>query len=234
MKSFLIRWTATLGISLGILGMWGQNFTALALPDSDIEQILSPVPVFMITDGEGKPLTATVEEGGSVVAGVFLSRGDAQSFITNIGREQPELARQLQVLALPLSQIVRQARSQDSIQFEFIAIRGQLEAAQQVQQDFQGTPLFAAKTGATDGYLSITVNNRQMIPFFFEKQKLDDLINRFSQQNPNQANNITIQVVPLERIIETLTNSEEETLKQIVLVLSEESLQYVRSLQPQQ
>ncbi|WP_204105297.1 MULTISPECIES: Tic22 family protein [Spirulina sp. CCY15215] len=233
MKSLLVRWTASLGISFGILlGMGSQNFTAYALPDGDVERILSPIPVFMVTDAEGKPLTASSQEGEQV-AGVFISRSDAQSFITNLGTNNPDLARQLQVSPLPLIQIVRQARAQSSVQFEFVSMRGQVEAAQQVQQDFQGTPLFAAKAESTGGYLSITVNDRQVIPFFFEKQKLDALVNRFTQQNPNQANSIRVQVIPLEAVIDTLANSEEEGLKQIILVLSDESLQYVRSLQQQ-
>lgn len=233
MKSLLVRWTATLGISLGILlGMGGENFSARALPDEDVERILSPVPVFMITDGEGKPLTASREEG-EAFTGVFLSRTEAQSFISNLGREQPDLANRLQVLTLSLLQVVRQARAQDAIWFEFVSIPGQIEAAQQIQQDFQGTPLFAAKAGADGGYLSLTVNDRQAIPFFFEKSQLDDLIRRFTQQNPAQANTIEVQVIPLELIISTLETSQEDTLKQIVLVLSDESLQYVRSLQQQ-
>jgi hypothetical protein len=233
MKSLLVRWTATLSISLGILfGIGGPNFIARALPSEDVERILSPVPVFMITDGEGKPLTASGEEG-QAFTGVFLSRREAQSFISDLGQSQPELAGQLQVLTLSLLQIVRQAQAQDDIWFEFVAIPGQVEAAQQIQQDFQGTPVFAAKAGAEGGYLSLTVNDRQAIPFFFEKEKLDDLVNRFTQQNPAQANTVSIQVIPLELVISTLESSQEDTLKQVVLVLSDESLQYVRSLQQQ-
>ncbi|MEM9541636.1 MAG: Tic22 family protein [Cyanobacteria bacterium P01_E01_bin.42] len=235
MKSLLGRWTATLGLSLGIfLGSGGANFRAQALPGEEVERILSPVPVFMITDGEGKPLTASREgEDGETVTGVFLSRGEAQSFINDLGRNQPELAGQLQVLTLSLIQVVRQARAQEAIWFEFVSIAGQLEAAQTIQRDFQGTPLFAAKAGVDGGYLSITVNDRQAIPFFFEKQKLDNLVARFTQQNPDQANTVEIQVIPLESMISTLENSQEETLRQIVLVLSDESLAYVRSLQEQ-
>lgn len=233
MKSSLARWTATIGISLGIfLGSGGSNFRAQALPSEEVERILSPVPVFMITDGEGKPLTASREEG-ETFTGVFLSRAEAQTFINDLSSNQPELAGQLQVLTLSLIQVVRQARAQDAIWFEFVSIPGQLEAAQAIERDFQGTPLFAAKAGVEGGYLSITVNDRQAIPFFFEKQKLDNLVERFTRQNPDQANTIEIQVIPLELVISTLENSQEDTLKQIVLVLSDESLQYVRSLQEQ-
>ncbi|MBP0016225.1 MAG: hypothetical protein J7647_01555 [Cyanobacteria bacterium SBLK] len=233
MKPLLVRWTATIGLSLGIFfGSGGLNLQALALPSEEVERILSPVPVFMITDGEGKPLTASRDEG-ETVTGVFLSRGEAQSFISDLGRNQPELAGQLQVLTLSLIQVVRQARAQDAIWFEFVPIPGQFEAAQGIQRDFQGTPLFAAKAGVEGGYLSITVNDRRAIPFFFEKQKLDNLVDRFTRQNPDQANTVEIQVIPLEQVISTLENSQEDTLRQIVLVLSDESLQYVRSLQEQ-
>jgi len=233
MTSRLVRCAATVGLSLSLLcGSLTRPQPALALPEADIEQILAPVPVFMVTNAEGMPLTA-LPENSEPIASVFISRASAESLIANLRNNNPQLASQLQVRAVPLFQVFQQARGQDEINFELVPTQSQVEAARALDADFRGTPLFVAQA-PDGGYLSINSDGQQIIPFFFEKQMLDALVSRFTQQNPQQAGAIAIQVVSLESFIGTLETSDNEELNRFALILSNESLNYVRSLQQQQ
>ena len=73
---------------------------------------------------------------------------------------------------------------------------------------FNGTPLFVARAGNEKGYLTIKeANNQQVIPFFFNKEELQTMLERFKQQQPKLAPTIEIQVVNLEGVIETLQSA---------------------------
>lgn len=96
MKS-MIRWAATLGlagsavIGSSVIG----NMRVLALPQEQIVQKLGPVPVFTITDNKGAPLVAAVpnQPKQSGIAGVFISRQDAQAFVEQLKKKDPNLAK---------------------------------------------------------------------------------------------------------------------------------------------
>jgi nickel transport protein len=107
------------------------------------------------------------------------------------------------------------------------------QSGQQAQQ-FQGTPLFVAKGGEDQGYLTIQQNGQQVIPFFFEKEQLQGLVDRFKQQQPNMASTVKVEAVTLEGVIQTLQSSNNEQLNNIVLVPSRESLEYIRGLSSSQ
>jgi nickel transport protein len=238
MKSF-VRWSATLGlIGSTLLGSVAiGNLPALALTEEQIAQKLGSVPVFTVTDGEGSPVVASVPNGdeqASAVAGVFISQEDAEAFVNRLKQENPELGNAVRVVPVPLAEVYkldRESESQQSgLDFAYIPDQEQLESAQAIQQNFQGTPLFVARGGQEQGYLTIQQNGQQLIPFFFEKEQLENMVNRFKQQQPELASTVEMQVVPLEGVIQTLQNSDNEQLQNIVLIPSQESLEFLRSL----
>jgi len=106
-----------------------------------------------------------------------------------------------------------------------------VQSAQQLLgqgQEFRGVPLFVAKGGQEGGYLTIQQEGQSVIPFFFDKEQLQNLVNRFKEQQPNLASSVQIQVVPLEGIINTLQTQDNPQLEQILLIPSQESLQFLR------
>ena len=242
MKS-LLRWSTTLSlVGSTVLGTWFGSTEALALPAEQVVQKLRPVPVFTVADEQGAPLVASGENNAKV-AGVFISRQDAQEFVQRLQTEKPELGSQVQVVPVSLGEVYQLAQSnetqQEGLNFTYVPMQEEVDEAKQLLgangQEYQGgVPLFVAKGGEEDGYLMIEQNNQQVIPFFFEKEQLQQLIERFKEQKPELASTIKVEVVVLEGMISTLQESDNELLNKIVLVPSAESIEFLRSAAQQQ
>jgi len=248
MKS-MIRWAATLGlagsavIGSSVIG----NMQVLALPQEQIVQKLGPVPVFTITDNKGAPLVAAVpnQPKQSGIAGVFISRQDAQAFVEQLKKKDPNLAKNVRVVPVSLGEVYKldqaNQNNPNALDFAYVPQKQQVNAAmtllqqsgQKVQQ-FNGTPLFVAKAGKTNqkGYLTVSQSNQQVIPFFFNKDELQAMLERFKKQKPDLASTVEIQVVNLEGVLQALQTRNDQALNQIVLVPPRESLEFVRSLEP--
>lgn len=273
MKS-IFRWGATLGI-LGSAIMGSTltgNLRAQALPQEQIMQKLGSVPVFTITDNQGAPLVATPpqnaqnqnQQAQSPVAGVFISQKDAQAFVNNLKKTNPQLGNTVRVVPVPLGEVYRleqaSANQPNSLEIAYIPAKQQFDAALNLLrqggsnselrqaceknnrqlEDCVGTPLFVARAGKEQGYLTMKVNRPQannqqaqaeVIPFYFNKEELQGMLERFKQQQPELASTVDIQVLNLEGMLEILKNRNDAGVQQIVLVPPQESIQYVRSLQ---
>lgn len=243
MKS-LIRSLTTLGlISTTIFGSWLiQGSKVLALPKEVILQKLQPVPVFTVADSNGAPLISA-DENNVKVAGVFISRKDANSFVDKLKKQNPDLGKQVQVVPVSLAEIfeLSEANSDkpDSINFAYVPMRDEVEEAKKIltednQEYTGGVPLFVAKAGEEKGYLTIKQKDVEVIPFFFEEEQVNQLIERFKKDQPDLASSIDVEVVVLEGVISALKKSEDEMLKKIVIWPSQESLQFIRSISPEE
>lgn len=248
MKSLIRSWRSIGILTATLLGTLGApNLSALALPAEQVRSTLAPIPVFTIADAEGKPLVASVPNPSNAnatpesVAGVFISRQDADSFLQQLRTRNPEVGNNVRVVPVSLAEVnelVNQNRNQpNSINFTFIPQQRQVEQAVTIVrqanpqiQEFNGVPLFAARAGQDQGYLTIAINNQQVIPFFFEREQLEEMIARFRQEQPSVASTIQVQVVPLEGVIQTLQTSDNQDLGKIVLWPSREAIQFVQSL----
>lgn len=246
MKSF-VRWSATVGlVGSAVLGsVLAGAMQVLALPKDQILQKLRPIPVFTIANAQGAPLVASPPQGqkGQPVAGVFISQKDAQTFLESLKTRNPDLAKGVSVVPVSLAEVYQleldNKGKPDGLNFAFVPSKQQVDSAttllkqtgQQVQQ-FNGTPLFVAKGGKDKGYLTIQQGNQSVIPMFFKKEELQTLLDNFKKQQPNMASTVEIQVLNLEGLIQVLQEKNDPQLNQIVLVPSEESINYVRSLNP--
>lgn len=246
----LIQWSRALGISgAAALGtLFAVGLPAFALPTEVISEKLSTVPVFTITDGNGAPLVASTatEEGGEVsVAGVFISRQDAQNFLDQVRSQESEISDQVQIELVSLGEIyeLAEANSQkpDGVLFEYVPTRQQVDAAITLLKEdnpeitaFNGVPIFVARAGEGGGYLTIEQGERQIIPMFFSQEELQSLITGLEQSQPDLAATVEVQVVNLEGVIAKLEDSDNPQLNQVVLVPPADSINYIRSLQPAQ
>ncbi|PSB34058.1 Tic22 family protein [Chlorogloea sp. CCALA 695] len=239
----------SLGAKLGIVSsaivgsaIFG-TMSAFSLPQDQIVQKLGPVPVFTITDAKGAPLVASnndnKKEGG--VAGVFINQKDAEAFVNQLKTKNPELAKNVRVVPVSLGEVYKldQASSTkpNSLDFAYVPAKQQVDAAMallkksgQDEKKFQGTPLFVAKAGKEKGYLTVKQADKQVIPFFFNKEELQSMLDRFKKQQPNLASTVEIQVVNLEGVIETMQSRNDTQLNQIMLVPPKASIDFVRSL----
>lgn len=242
MKS-IIRWGTTLGI-LGAIATTGLGqLKAWALPAQQIMQKLNSVPVFTITDEKGTPLVASSknETQNSQFTGVFISQQDAKNFVARLQNQNPDLGNKVRVVPVPLGKVYeldQQSEEQGGkLNFTYVpnaeAVNSAKTILDQNGQQYQGgVPLFVAKGGADKGYLTIEKDSQQVIPFFFEKKQLENMVSKFKQQQPDLANTVNIEVVLLEVVIDTLQNSNDQTLNKIVLVPSTESLQFLQQNAP--
>lgn len=250
MKS-LVRLGAILGIAgttlLGSLPI--ANMSALAIPQPQILEKLRPVPVFTITDATGAPLIASVpkqgqgQTGNASVAGIFISQKDAQAFVDQLKTKNPQLAASVRVMPVSLGEIYQITESNknkpNEVQFAYVPAPSQVQSAKTVLQqtgqqvnEFNGVPLFLARGGPENGYLTIQRGQQEVIPLFFNKEELLAMVERFKQQQPNVTTAIKIEVVNLESVLEALRTENDPFLTQLILVPSRESLEFVRSLQP--
>jgi hypothetical protein len=236
------KWSKSISLIGGtLLASWLIGGTKVfALPQEQIVQTLQPIPVFTIADEQGAPLVA-VGQNEQKVTGVFISQQDAQNFFQQLQQKNPELAKKVKVQPVSLGEVFKLAQvnesqqaQQERLNFAYVPMNDEVEAAKQVlsqngQQYQGGVPLFVAKGGKEQGYLTIQQNNEPRIPFFFEKEQLQQMIEKFKQEKPDLASTVKIEVVPLESVMQTMEQSNDEMLKKIVLVPSQESLQFIRA-----
>ncbi|MBC6475355.1 MAG: hypothetical protein GDA48_23200 [Hormoscilla sp. GM102CHS1] len=248
MKNLLARWGVTLSLMcttlLGTVAL--TSMQARALPEQNVVQKLRRVPVFTITNAEGALLVVEVadEENQASIVGVFISKQAAEAYVQRLKSQNPEVGNAVQVVPLSLAEIYQrsQKNNEDRIVFELVPVKEQVEAAlsllrqegQEVER-FLGVPLFFARGGGEDGgLLTVQRGENQEVPFFFNKEDLQVLLDKLKETNPNQIPNIEIDVVNLLQVIRTLKTKDDPQLNQVVLVPSRESVKYLRSLQSSQ
>ena len=249
MHSFFGKKTAINSLVSGALvaSVLGHNLVALALPESEIVEIFRQVAVFTVADEQGAPLVAVSKDkdGKDVrLAGVFISREDANKFFEQLEKDKPDVAKQVKVLPVSLADIyklsIANLNQPDALGFSYVPMAGEVEAAKTIlssqnQQYAGGVPLFAARGGEEGGFLTIQQGEEQIIPFFFEKKQLDVLVERFKQEKPELAATVNIDVIPLEGIIDTMRTQNDELLGKIRLIPTQETIQFIQSIQqPQQ
>lgn len=253
MKS-LVRLAALLGIAGSTLlapSLFGGKMpAALALPEQQVLDKLGPVPVFTIADAQGGLLTTRVPaqqnnaSGPQVSLGlVFISYQDAQSFLEQrVKPQNPQMAQGMKVTPISLSEIYKlyQANKNkpERLVFEFVPTKQQVDYAvallrQEGKQvnEFNEVPLFVAvqTDGQNKSYLPAQIDgrNEQVIPFYFNKDELQNEVNRLKQERPEIGSKVSIEVSSLERLLEALASENEPMLTKIQLVAPSESREYL-------
>ena len=248
MKS-LVRWSATLGlVGSTLLGsVLSVNIPALALTQDQIKQKLDGIPVFIITNNQGLPLSRPLpqaqngQKAGSVT-GVYMSRQDAEGFISqlqNLKDKDPkmlQLVKSLQVTPVPLGVIyqqLEQTKSQPNhLVFAFKPVdkdvQGAVQLTGQPANQFTSVPIFAVRFAPNKGYVPIKLpsNNQEILPLFMSKQDADGLLTQVKQKFP-QAD---IQVINIDAIIRTFQEKNDKWLDEVFFVPSPESRQFIKSL----
>lgn len=244
----MIKSTIKISAALSLIGSTligatlATTFKVLALPTEQILQKLSPVPVFTVADEKGAPLVASGEDNAKV-AGVFISQQDAENFISKLQTQNPELGKKVKVVPVSLGEVFKlgqgDQKDKNGLNFAYVPKQSEVQAAQTIasqgnQKYKGGVPLFVAKGGKENGYLTVQKDSQQLIPLFFEKKQLEDMVTNFKKQKPDLASTVKIEVISLEGVIQTLKSSNDEMLGKILLVPSKESLEFLRENAPTQ
>ncbi|MBF2072865.1 MAG: hypothetical protein IGS50_03745 [Synechococcales cyanobacterium C42_A2020_086] len=247
MKRFL-RWSKTLGIvgslitGTILMGSW----QALALTTEQVLERLQPVPLFTIGNSNNRPLIGEAEDGAPVMT-VFISPDDAQTLLNQLKSDNPQQTAEFRVIPVSLGgiyQIARQNEGQEQpLRFSFVPAQEQIAAARTVLQEngedpsqIRDVPLFVAAwtQGEERGYLMSQRGDETVVPMFFDKAELQAMLDNLRQSQPELASNVSIEVVFLTELIQTLETSDNEELNRIELVVPQESIRFIQSSQGQQ
>ncbi|PMB06531.1 hypothetical protein CI592_10500, partial [Fischerella thermalis CCMEE 5328] len=174
MKS-LVRWGTTLGLvgSTLLATVFSGNAPVLALPDQQITEKLNEVPVFLITNPQGVPLTRTLPpaqngQKSTTVADVFMNGQEAQNFLEQLRKQKDpklvEMVKTLQVKPVPMGVVYQKLREDrnkpDRVLFALQPgqqdLQGAITLLRQKGQEVKGliVPVFIVQS-ADKGYVSV-------------------------------------------------------------------------------
>jgi V8-like Glu-specific endopeptidase len=216
-----------------------------------IKQKLDSVPVYLVTNEKGLPLSRSLPENQNsqkargLVTGVYMSRQEAQKFINDLRNTQSKdpklqaIVNNLQVTAVPLGVIYQQLEKSKNqpnrLLFAFKPVDQEIQNAMQLLRqtgkkisEFKSVPIFAVRFAPDQGYVPVKLNStkEQLIPLFFSKQDAEDLLNKVKPKYPKAD----IQVIDVDGVIKTLREKNDDWLNQVVLVPSPESRAYIKTL----
>jgi Tic22-like family len=236
-------------VGSAVLGsLLANSLAVLALPMEQILEKLNIVPVFTLGNDKGDIFLAE-GQNDQKIAVLFMSQQDAQNSAEQVQKNNPN--EKIQVLPLPLGQfykLVKEKQGQaDTPVIDLVPVKQQVEQAQNLlreqnaqaqAQEFQGVPLFflTAQRDGQEVYLPLQSqgSSEAVIPLFFEKETAQKVMEQLKQQQPDEATNISIRVVPLEGVLAQFEKSEDESLKRMVLVPSQESSTFIQQVRQQQ
>lgn len=158
-RKALVIGAAIAGTMIGV----GINTSVVALPEAEVLEKLSPIPMYMLINDQGQPIFATIQDeagNSSGVTGIFVSLTDAENLVMSrrteakklLEEEQkksganPQVVQQLaaqsalweeaNILPIGLDKVYEFAQSPDAedLTFKFLPTAKQLDAASQVVQ----------------------------------------------------------------------------------------------------
>jgi nickel transport protein len=209
---------------------------AVALSEDAIVRKLQQVPVFIILNAEGQPLTAAAETGANEevkVPVVFIDGETAETFLARAQTEDESA----QVALVDLGTLYQETILSEggATPLLYFPIDEELDAATDLQSDFQGVPLFIARQGTEGPYLTINQDGEASLPMFFSRDDLETLLDRYAETNADAVDDISVQVLSLEWLLAAMTENQDPELdaqlEQIRLFPSTEVLDYIRTQQ---
>jgi Tic22-like family len=187
----LVRWGAILSlVGSTVLGpSLAQQMSAIALPESQVIEQLSDVPLFILTDQKGAPFSQTIASPDDktkqvMVYPFFVSQQDAQLRLNNLKTKQPDLAKVAKVTPVSLGKVLQFAldnqKKKANVGINIIPSKAQMDLAiavlkqngkivdkggQFVTKEGKpfdiGTPLFYVADAKTGGPLGLNVSVKE-------------------------------------------------------------------------
>lgn len=113
-RKALVIGAAIAGTMIGV----GINTSVVALPEAEVLEKLSPIPMYMLINNQGQPIFATIKDeagNSSGVTGIFVSLTDAENLIATRRTEAKKLLEEEQKKANANPQIVQQLTAQSAL-----------------------------------------------------------------------------------------------------------------------
>lgn len=232
-----VRWS--LALTFASTALLGSYRPARGLPEAEVTEILRNVPVFVLADNRNKLVLSSRPGSTDFQIRFYVSATAAQAALTRLQQNRPDDAARVRVAPLPMSEAYNLAKSQrvlpNSPSFLFVPDLDQVEEAREIlaaqgeETRLGDVPLFVA-TAPDGSYLPLGKGEDQRIPFFFDRDQLEERLGELRKESPDAADAVTISVVPLGNVISTLLASDDEQLRLVYLFPSREALNFQRSL----
>ena len=238
-KSILNKAKSLALVGTTVLSLWlGQSTRVLALPQEEINQKLGQIFVFTISNKEGVPLVGKDDKTGKLVTPIFIAKQDAQTFIQELNKNNPDALKDKSIQPTNLLNIYNEAFKEDpQITFQFIGQEKQIQEAKKANPEYNGVPLFAIFS--EDKPLYLTVKNDkdeevEFMPVFFEKERGELMIAEMKKSQPELADNAKIQViVPLEIMLARLKEGSED-ISPVEFIPAKDSVEVLEGIIQQQ
>lgn len=158
------------------------------LSAAQIAQRLTKVPVVILANAEGKPLTAQANDGKGVpTVGVFFRQSGATNFLEGLKKRDPALAAGIKLKVVGLGELYQRATAPgERIGLAFIPDPAEVEQARQLlkslgrPETFSGVPLFLPEVEGK-GLLNIKQEDKVLVPAFFSQAELLPVISRYNE-----------------------------------------------------
>ncbi|MCS6959111.1 MAG: Tic22 family protein [Pseudanabaenaceae cyanobacterium SKYGB_i_bin29] len=192
----------------------GMAAPTLAMTEQQAISRLSSVPLFVLMTPQNEPVVLSLTNKGKEVQLVrfYLSYNDAQVAFQDLQKVNPQLARQVRIVAAAMPQFFELQRQKKATNIDFVIVpaRNSLEATRAVLREqgkpdnqFEGIPVFYATADKNGSLIMIEEGGRKFTPFYFDRSDLQNFINDYRRANP-QAPQPRIEVVPLDRVISAM------------------------------
>lgn len=237
-----------LGLALSLLGgtVVGQTLIqtapAVALSETDALKRLEAIPVFAVTNKDGIPILASISNPKDKtkqvqIATFFMNPQDAQSLVTALKTQKPDVGNSARVVSLSMRQAYdiksKNKDKAESLVFEFLPSKQQSDAAvailkqngQDIKQ-FNDIALFYSTGGKDKGLLTIEQGKNKVIPFYFNKQDLQGMLDQLKQKDPKLSSTIKIEVTSLSKVFDSLLKENSTGIQQITFVPDRAALQF--------
>jgi nickel transport protein len=243
-----MRSLVKLGLTLSLLGgsVIGSAVVkppiAVAIPEADALKRLDPVPVFAVANQQGVPILGSVANPKDKTKQVqfmtfYMSQQDAQGLVTLLKTQKPDIGKNARVVTLSMRQAydikIKNKDKAESLVIEFQPSKQQVDAAIAVLKqngqdvkDFKDIPAFYATGGTDKGLLTIEQGKNKVIPFYFNKQDLQGMLDQLKQKDPKLSSTTTVQVTSLSQLVSALMKDNSAGIQQITLVPDRASLEY--------
>jgi Tic22-like family len=243
-----MRSLVKLGLTLSLLGgsVIGSAVVkppiAVAIPEADALKRLDPIPVFAVANQEGVPILGSVANPKDKtkqfqIMTFFMSQQDAQGLVTMLKTQKPDIGKNARVVTLSMRQAydikIKNKDKAESLAIEFQPSKQQVDAAIAVLKqngqnvkDFKDIPAFYATGGTDKGLLTIEQGKNKVIPFYFNKQDLQGMLDQLKQKDPKLSSTTTVQVTSLSQLVSALMKDNSTGIQQITLVPDRASLEY--------
>ena len=187
--------------------------------EAQVLEKLNSIPVFIIADATGNPLFGKNDTNSPQVLFFFLNPDDATAHLNWIKNTNPELSQNARIIARSLTeayQTIKKNQDRKDITFQITPSKSSLDSARELlpsQAKFANKlpniPVFFATGNAngTNGLLTLTIDGKQTVPYFFDLKDLQSLLNRAIQAQANVDNSTKIQVTSLYYVLDLMVDA---------------------------